>query len=358
MSRKKERQLRGVKKRLDVENGLKRRSGGKFSKAKIGLVGAVFLAVIGYLSAGDKAVDLFRKWSNVFREATLSLTHSVPFIRERTVSKLIQENFPADVCAAQSGLIDVERDGVSSDLVVTVVDLDVSPDCESWVQPAVAVFKNVGWTWRALELVSVPMSGIQASWHNNYVFLEGGGDFPGFAVYGFESGEMREIHSDYGELPSKEELFAYGTDSKLLLSGRNRDVIVDYDHRLGSYNVEEIAFDMESRSKRNVLTSVPTEDWVETYSFNGAILEIQNEKYEFVKGLGSLDLVYVPNHCDTTGLQRAKTFPGFYRRIDRSIEARICCPIDAGEYGSCSEETAPASDSEALIIELQPRSND
>lgn len=358
MTRTKRNRAQRARKRRQLSGSAKRTFRSRVG-LKFGAAGALFLGAVGYFAAGDQFVELTKKWAGTVREATVSFYLSLPAVRENNVSALVESNFGQGVCAAKHDRIDLDRNGVSSDLVVTIVSLEISPSCEDWVQPAVAVFRNVGWSWIALDVVSVPMSGVQASWYNNYIFLEGGGnDTPGFALYGYEGEVLREIHSDHGELPSKEELFPYGDNTKLLISGRSYDVVVDFDHDSEIHTVDPIKFDTEGRSKKNVLTSVYTGDWFETYSFNGEILDTGKGTYKFSKWFGLLDLVYVPNHCDTSGLVKATNAPGFFRRTNPSVQARICCPIDIEDYGSCAEDTKEASDFESLVVELQPSSDD
>ena len=334
------------KRRLDSE-----KASGSL-RARILGAGAALLAIVGYLSAGDKLADLGREWGHTIQQGILSIGISNGIVRKRIASNFVDANFGSGVCQVDSGPFDLEKDGRSTDLVILIRPQHEGVGCDEILNSSLVVLENSGWKWFAIEMIPPPSNSVQYRWRNGYIFGEVfGTDFPYFSIFARSKAGIEEIHTDFGELPVLDAIFPFEDRYRLLVSGREGDALIHYDHQNRQHRTERIERQRKEWSGLHVVSSVRTGGWAETYSFDGETLNENAETGVFLKYLGVNELVFVPTHCDTINLSVAPSFPGYFIP-DGQGQARICCPVDVEEYGSCADISQVDGDPDALAIEL------
>lgn len=320
-------------------------------KSRIVGAGAALLAIVSYLSAGDKLSDLTREWGKTIQQGIISVGISSDLIRDRIISSFVDNNFGGDVCSVVSGPIDLAKDGRSTDLIVVMRPVVEDLGCEEILNSNLVVLRNNGWQWFAIEMIPPPTSSVQYRWKNGYIFGEVfGTDFPRFSVFALANGAIKKIHSDFGELPSLDEIFAFDDRYKVLISGREGYVSIKFDRASSMHSVNRIERERHDWSALHVLSSVSTGGWKETYSFDGEPLNEDEERGLFHRYLEENEIVFVPKHCDTAHLSATPSFPGYFRP-NGTGQPRACCPVDVEEYGACDEDQVDG-DKDAFVIEL------
>ena len=315
-------------------------------------IGAILLGGVGYLSAGDKLSDLAQEWGSAFQSGLVAASLSVPLVRDYIASSFVKKNFGKIACPAESGKIDLDKDGRTTDLVVQLAPAEFDEDCEGGIRPSLAVLKNSGWDWYAVELIEAGSSSAVFQWYNGYIFMSiYGTDFPHFTIFALSEDSIKSIHQDFGELPEPKNMFRYGNSHKFFVSGRDADMLISYDASKKRHVVRRIAHQNNEWSRLHVISSLPG-GWSSGYSYDGEKIDMENGRGAIQKYLGELDLVYVPKHCDKKGLVDTPAFPGYSRAKHGAEEIRVCCPIDPEEYGSCDHEVENNTGYEYMVIEI------
>ncbi len=326
-------------------------TGARRAGARLAGLGAALLAVVGYLSAGDKLNDLLREWGAEIQSGTVATVVFLPGVRHLILSRVVASNFGGDVCLFRTGALDLDKDGRATDLVAMLAPAEAEYGCGGIHAVSAVVLRNTGWTWAAIENIPPQSSATNFRWRNGYLFGEVfGTDFPAFSVFALEAGRIVEVHSDFGELPELAGIFDRTDRFKLLVSGRNGDVVISFDRVTGRHEVDRIDRRRAEWSALHVLSSADTGGWRETYSFDGEVLNEDEETGLYSQYLDPLSLVFVPDVCDTVHMAPAPAFSGYYRPLPRA-QARICCPVDVKEYGYCDPDQEDG-DPETLVIEV------
>ncbi len=315
-------------------------------------VGTVLLAIVGYLSAGDKLSDLSREWASVVRESAIGTALMIPSVRNSIAKKFVDENFGNTPCISAVDQFDLDKGGWENDLVVAIGSKKIDPECSYGAIPSLAILRNVGWSWYAVDLLKAEISQSQFQVKEGYIFLSlSGSNFPSFVIFALSGDGIDIIHQDYGELPEDlSEMFQYAERHKFLVSGRDQEVVISFDDVRKKHIIRKVSRDRSEFSHLHVLGS-SSGGWTEGYVYDGGV--IKPEEGTFSTQFGDLDLVFIPDHCDTKGLARAPAFPGYFRAKSNAEEIRVCCPIDVEEYGVCHQEVNRPTDLEDLVIDIE-----
>jgi len=315
------------------------------------LIGTALLTLVGYLSAGDKLSDLSREWASLVRESAIATALMIPAVRRAIAHQFVETNFGDIACAGPAAQFDLEKAGWENDLVVTIGPKSYDPDCSLNTRPSLAVLKNAGWSWHAVDLLEAEISPSRFAVRQGYIFLSlTGSDFPSFVIFALGGNDIEIVHRDYGELPEDlAGMFRYEDKYAFLISGRDHEVVISFDELTRKHDLRKVSRDRSDLSRLHVVGSSPG-GWTESYTYDGEIID--REKGKFQTYFGELDLVFVPSHCDTKGLAKAPAFPGYYRAKANAEEIRICCPLDVEEYGWCDPQTDQPTGLEYLAIDI------